>query len=94
MGLELTTSDFVSRQLVSHLVSICGKFVDQVSYRYGWTRVQVPLASTNVSTLNPMGGGPGLPGTAVESAAAAATVPANGGLSTWGFKLFWPVSVL
>ena len=32
-----------------------------------------------------MGGRPGLPGIAVESAAAT-TVAANGGLSTWGFN--------
>ena len=37
--------------------------------------------------LNPMGGRPGLPGIAVESAAAAATVAANGGLSPWEFKV-------
>ena len=35
--------------------------------------------------LNPMGGRPGLSGITVESPAAA-TVAANGGLSTWGFK--------
>ena len=35
--------------------------------------------------LKPMGGRPGLPGIAVDSAAAA-TVAANGGVSTWGFK--------
>ena len=33
----------------------------------------------HIITLNPMGGRPGLPGTAVESTAAA-TVAANGGL--------------
>ena len=33
------------------------------------------------NTVNPMGGRQGLPGIAVEGAAAA-----NGGLSTWGFQ--------
>ena len=36
--------------------------------------------------LNPMGRRPGLPGIAVESVAEA-TVAANGGMSTWGFKV-------
>ena len=39
--------------------------------------------------LNPVGGRPSLPGIAIESATAA-TVAANGGLSTWRFKGFQP----